>query len=264
MALKGHKEKFTNLYKKSTGKKSSVNKEVTIKRDTVVLLGTSETLIDTVWDREDCDYWCCFSVMTQSEIKNHRIDAMFELHTIETWGLYEDNIIKAQKEYPNAVIYTQQKYKQIKNSVRYPIEDVQEMVGNIYLRKYFTSSIAYMIALAILHGYKKIILYGVSLAAEEEEYSSQRSCAEAWLNFGLGRGTNYEIAQPAALMASNYLYGYEPHKDVMIKLVQLKEAIKNARDDISKRLNDLNEERLIQEGGVRMMDHLIRSFGGRK
>jgi len=230
------------------------------KNDTVYLLGTSDSLNSTVWDKEDVDYWACFPVTSHEASKKHRLDAIFELHAIETWGLYEAAILNIKKEYPNSIIYMQREEPKIKNSVEYPLREVQDMVDNIYLRKYQTSTISYMIALAILKGYKKIVLYGISLSAEEEEYSMQRSCAEAWLNFGLGKGIKYEIGQPSAVMASGYLYGYEPHKDVMIKMLQLQEGVRNAQAELSKKLRGVEREVDKQDGGAQLMRIIVDMF----
>src|SRR5574343_124309 len=114
-----------------------------------------------------------------------------------------------------------------------------------------------MIALAILKGYEKIILYGISLSVSEEEYSRQRSCAEAWLAYGVGRGVQFEIAQPSGLFRCKYKYGYEAEKDVIIKFSQLKEAAGNALQDLRNKEQSLHDEVKIQEGALRMMDYLI-------
>lgn len=230
------------------------------KNDTVVLLGTSNTLINTPWDKKEHDYWACFSVFTQPEIAGHRIDAWFELHPIETWSTFEDGLLRAQEIYPDAPIYMQNVVDKIKNSIKYPLDEIQSSIDNSFLRKYFTSSIPYMIAMAIHKGYKKMILYGISMAVNEEEYSRQRSCAEAWLNYALGKGIKYEIAQPAAIMKCNYMYGYDIPGDVVIKLSQTRDAANNSLDDLRMREQAARDERLIQEGCVRAFDYLIKEY----
>ena len=227
---------------------------------TVVLLGTSETLVKTPWDNKEYDYWACFSVFTQPIVIGHRIDAWFELHPEETWEQFKDKLLKAEKIYPDAPIYMQRVEKKIKNSALYPLKEIQDMTGNMYLRKYFTSSIAFMVAMAIYKGYKKIILHGISLAVDEEEYSKQRSCVEAWLNYGLGKGVQYVISQPAALMSCNYVYGYEQHKDVMIKLVQTREEINNALVNLQNQEREAHDAVKVQEGGKLALDAMIKRF----
>jgi hypothetical protein len=102
-------------------------------------------------------------------------------------------------------------------SVRYPIERICAVFG-----RYFTSSIGYMLASAILEGrddslkvvdpdaaYGWIGLYGIDLAADSE-YADQRPNAEYLIGLARGLGIEVVIAEGAALLKADRLYGYEP------------------------------------------------------
>lgn len=71
----------------------------------------------------------------------------------------------------------------------YPIGDVISQVGRFSC---FRSTISYMIALAVLQGFKKICLPGCDFNDPNEDRTSQRQCAERWLYFAIGRGVEVD------------------------------------------------------------------------
>ncbi len=58
-------------------------------------------------------------------------------------------------------IYMQEVQPDVPNSVRFPIEEATRMFGD-----YWTNSISYMIALALMEGFKEVGLYGVNMAQD--------------------------------------------------------------------------------------------------
>ncbi len=229
------------------------------KRDTVVILGTASSITATPWDMEDTDYWCCQPVLTYDHHKGHRIDAIFEMHPMEKWQMFRDGINEYMKDH-DVPVFMLHRVAQINNSVSYPIREVQEMADHPKLRKYFTSTISYMIALAIWMGYSAIELYGVHMSSDEEEYSLQRSCCEAWLNFGLGRGIQYFIPDQSDVMFSNYMYGYEEEKGIFLNIMSRREALSNGVTQLDDKIKQLTKERDMQQGAVMDCDQILRTI----
>jgi hypothetical protein len=85
----------------------------------------------------------------------------------------------------------------------YPLERLSEKFG-----RYFTSTIGYMLALAIDEGYDWIGCYGIDLASDVE-YAQQRPNAEYFIGLARGMGKTVEIAPSSALCKAGHLYGYE-------------------------------------------------------
>jgi len=101
-------------------------------------------------------------------------------------------------------LYMADAYLDIPAAVRFPRERLMEKFG-----RYFTSSMAWMLALAIDEGYQRIRLYGMDLMGDSE-YEVQRSCIEYLI--GLARGLGREVWLPpqCALLRASHLYGFEP------------------------------------------------------
>lgn len=93
-------------------------------------------------------------------------------------------------------------------SVKYPLDRVRGVAPAAYGR-YFTSTMAYLVALALAEGFEEIAIYGVDCTVGTE-YADQKPCLEAWLGLAMGRGVTVTIPPTSALMRAPNLYGYEP------------------------------------------------------
>ncbi len=222
------------------------------KNKKVILLGTAGSLVDTPWGKHDkYDYWACGSVISHVVSKDKQMDAIFELHGREYWNV--ENVKKLYKEYnskfPKSLVYMQEHNKEIKGSLEYPLEDIKNMAGHYLLKKYQTSTISYMIAMAILKGYEQILMYGCHMSSDEEEYSRQRACCEAWLNFGLGRGIDYWLTPDTDIMKCSYMYGYDGDKAIYLKLCGIHVGVKNALKEYEGKYQKAWDEYNQQKGG---------------
>lgn len=189
----------------------------------VALVGFSSLTLPYVKDSKADEFWTLnHAVFCQSVLP--RIDRLFELHhrdwymraEMEKANIYDEWLRKAHP-FP---IYMQENELTdlVPSGVRYPFE---EIVGTLlpHLRraeggeftetitKYFTSSIAFMIALAIYEGFDSIEIYGVDMD-NNTEYGYQKSCAEFWIGLALGRGIQVVIPEPCLLLNAP-LYGYD-------------------------------------------------------
>ena len=223
----------------------------------VIILGTAPTLNNTPWDQDDVTYWACQPVITHKPCAGHRLDALFEFHKQEYWETIKDRLNAFIKDNPNTVLYMQDKYPQIKNSEKYPLAEVQTMLNHPRLRNYFQSTIAYIVALAILKGFNKIELYGVHMSSDEEEYSLQRENMTALLAFAWGRGIDFWLPDESQIMKSDYLYGYEQEKGFILKLINYKKGLINGEKNLEKKLQATRDEYNQQKGGVMAFNNFI-------
>jgi len=136
-----------------------------------------------------------------------RWDVWFELHPkhrIEQHAAHHAWL--QQQEKP---IVMQEKFADIPASIALPKDELVKHFGD-----YFTSSIAWMIALAITQEYKTIGVWGVDMLGEGE-YAYQRACCDYWIGFARGAGVTIHIPDESALAKGLGLYGYEwlPDRD---------------------------------------------------
>lgn len=104
-------------------------------------------------------------------------------------------------------IYMQERDARVPDSVAYPLDEAQALAGV----QMFTTSFAYMAALALLQGYEVIKIYGVELSASEYEY--QANGYLFWFGFLRGRLGVDNVDSAVLHLNKNIfnapLYGYE-------------------------------------------------------
>lgn len=92
-------------------------------------------------------------------------------------------------------VYMEDEWVDIPTSVRYPRQEIVQKFGI----DYFTSSIAYMIALAMYENFDEIHLYGVDMPSETEYYH-ERPCVEFWLGCAHRQGIKIVIPECCPLL----------------------------------------------------------------
>lgn len=139
-----------------------------------------------------------------------RWTACFQMHEPEIYRGHNTKDPKhwewLQKEHGKP-IYMQEIDHLVPDSVRYPLEDALKLAGV----QMFTTTFAYMAALAILQGYEVIKIFGVELSASEYEY--QANGYLFWFGFLRGRLGVENVDSAVLYLDKNIfhapLYGYE-------------------------------------------------------
>ena len=173
------------------------------------------------YDKKHIDIWAFNEAGSQGWLK--RWDVLFQLHLPPIWknpknlndpGHYE----WLQQEYDETkIIYMQDQYPDVPNSVKYPLDEICDALLPALKRRkgkrgydlvdYFTSSVPYAIALAIYQGYEQIQIYGVEMMTQTE-YNGQRAGVMFWLGVALGRGIEV-VVQESSTLFKGLRYGYE-------------------------------------------------------
>jgi hypothetical protein len=166
-------------------------------------------------------------------------DRYFDLHRRECW---EQTNHKGKKYLKwlstNPVpIYMQEHFTDVPASIRYPLEHVSFGLA----RPYFTSHVAYMIALALTEGVTHLGFFGVNYSPDCE-YGTQRGSTEYWMGRAEAVGVTLVMPDTCTLLADpKELYGYESHDeqgvlvDAYTKRVWTKkapEAVKTGADGL--------------------------------
>ena len=170
-------------------------------RKKVALVGFATNTLHLVpWQDPTFEIWG----MNQGHMNfQRRADRWFEMHSPEfTADVRDPEYIPFLKTCP-VPIYMIDAYDEYPTSVRFPIEDAIKFAG----RDYFTSSVAFMLAIAGLEKFQEIHLYGINLAIGEE-YTYEKPCAEWWLGKLEAMGAKIYIPHASSLLKQYRRYGY--------------------------------------------------------
>lgn len=181
----------------------------------VVIVGSNQITRHLIDWNQDADYWLFNEAAAHDWVK--RVSGVFQMHAPAVWrnaanvndaGHYD--WLKQPHDFP---VWMQTRYPDVPASLPYPIDNiVNRLLPNLIRKdgasiKYFTSSAAYALALAIYAGYAEIEIVGIEMASGTE-YAGQLPGVLFWLGVAAGRGIEV-ILQPASLLMRGHLYGYE-------------------------------------------------------
>lgn len=148
--------------------------------------------------------WGCSTCLTVG-IPGARFDALFELHAHELLGAGLVDTMRGA----DCQVYMQHPHPGLPRSLAFPLERITaglaELLGG---RRYMTSTMAAMLALALDEGVDELGLWGVDLALDQE-YAEQRPCVEWLIGLAQGRGIPVHVPERSALLKASHVYGFE-------------------------------------------------------
>lgn len=192
-------------------------------KDIVVICGANELTRGYIDWSLDADFWVFNEAAYTGEADSARwnygkpVTAAFQMHVPEIWrsdngGHFEGYYKWLQKEHPFP-IYMLDVFPDVPASARYPFHEiVARFLSHLLTNEkdetteLFTSSMEYMIALAIYQGRKEIHIYGVECASGTE-YERQRGGVYFWSGLAIGRGIRIQH-HSRSLLFQHKLYGY--------------------------------------------------------
>lgn len=202
-------------------------------KDLLAVIGTADpTRQAAPYEDKNFEVWGVAVATSYPDVK--RLDVQFEMHTDGYWK--RDPNVAKRLSAVKVPLYMQQHWDEFPTSIPFPLEIVKQY------RQYFTSSIAYMLALAY-HSFvmvekpKHVALFGVHMAAGEE-YGEQRPCCEYWLGRMQGAGMDIEVAPGGALLVAGSVYGYENYNPICLEFRQrisdIVGGMQQSREEIAK------------------------------
>ncbi len=187
-----------------------------------------------------------------------RVDTWFEIHSNLLWpenrhyGEPYVNWLKAQT-FP---IYMQDS-QLVPNATPLPIGELVQEFGKYF----FTSSFAYMMAMAMKAGAKEIALYGVDMASKDE-YVLQRAGGQYFMQLAASRGIKVQLPMESDLAQHPPLYGYSDStpfgRKISVRKKELDERISQMKTDRDKLVHALT----YLEGAREDLDYVESIWGG--
>jgi hypothetical protein len=154
------------------------------------------------------------------------------------------------------MVIMQRKEPEIPTSEVYPVERVAESVG-----EEFSSTIAYMLALAIYAKYEEIYVYGVNLM-HETEYASQRPAFKYYLGIAKERGIKVWAPEDTKLTVPAWRYGYDDLDGICAMIAANKAKLE---DDANKQKQVVEDARQVffqLRGAATVCGQLIQDLKG--
>lgn len=184
----------------------------------IAILGFAETVKDAPVNDPSWELWAMNGFWRAAApdfgitVPEERYSAWFDMHTVEysreygkRAGFGDAQVEWLAKPHPFP-IYMLDTAPDLPAVLAFPLEKVIESAG----RDYFTSTVAYALALAASMGdVAEIGLWGIDLA-HDTEYGDQRPCAEYHIALAEGKGIKVTTHERSALMKQRNRYGYEP------------------------------------------------------
>lgn len=205
-------------------------------------------------------------------------DVLFEMHALDHIRTQSPHLVEPTEYYQwlqkqtdeSKPIYMQRHYDQIPASRELPVAEMNAFVAKhgagegFHTENYWTSTISYMLGLAMLQGRPEIHLFGIDLL-QEDEYVYQRAGAEYLVGLARGLGIPVYIPTQAALCKAGYVYGFTPDPegvasqgmsslkellDALDKVTSLEQAldlIKKKRNEVAPKNGDVPSLRVLTE-----------------
>ncbi len=222
----------------------------------IVLLGTAPSSMNlTPFASPDWEIWACSPGTYPNGVDS--IDIFFELHRFEPgqpW--FGEGYVEFLQTFPRTVWMTKL-VDSIPNSKLLPYEALVAKYGPYF----FTSSLAWMCAMAIEAGATTIAFYGVDMAATTE-YHDQRmgcqymACVAAAMGIEVGVPPESDLLRPAPL------YGVCENSHAWIKAtVRAKELAANI-NEADAIIAEQTQRKVFFTGAVDDQDWHLHSFIG--
>ena len=229
------------------------------KKKKIAVVGTAlETFHDAPYNDPEWEIWGMGFFQRYPQV-----DVMFEQHYREFWLKYN----APEKVYIDSLnglgvpILMNKHYDEIPLSIEYPLEEMLQKVTAG--KKYFCSSVSYMLALAIAKQPEEIGIWGVSLVGEHLEYVHQKANAEYLIGVAEGRGIKVFIPEKSPICKSTHLYGYEDAPPMQAELgydylCQQKMILTQQKAALENQIRTLEANYNAIDGGVQTLDQMIQ------
>lgn len=184
-------------------------------KKTVAMVGmATATCALAPYNDEDVEIWALNEMHAFPWLK--RATRWFQIHHSTLWkrDIAKRNV-HGHREWLqdnplDIPIYMQYYQEEVPKSIEYPLREVCDKFFKNIRRgdakiKYFTSTFAYMMGIALLDGFERIELYGFEMSSSDE-FVEQKGCAEFWIGLAMGLGIEIYLPPHCILMWSN-LYG---------------------------------------------------------
>lgn len=209
----------------------------------------------------DWQIWAC-SAGNANQLP--RVNIWFEMHMIGEMMAPENRAmaepffawLKTQSDAGMFDVVMCEFNKFVPKAIPYPLEEMIEAFG----RNWLTSSVAYMLALAIARGATEIALFGVDMAADQEHYSAQRAGCVYFIELAERQGIQVHVPFESCLKQATPLYGYWEGTPMGRRINASLQQAQGAYNQAVAELNAAQARVQYFSGGLEQLRYFARTF----
>lgn len=184
-----------------------------------------------------------------------RVDAWFEVHSLDRKYVPENKpYYEKLKVHPR--VYVSAPDKRLPNAIVLDPNPMLEKYGPYF----WTSSLAWMTAMAIMQRPKQLGIWGVDMSANDELYSGQRAGMHYFMQKATEEGIQIVLPPQCDLAQPPPLYGWKEHWPMFWKMKASKAELQSRIKDNIQKENKLKEERLILQGAEQYWDYVNNTW----
>ncbi len=208
----------------------------------------------------DWEIWAC----SPGNMDLPRFDVFFEIHAMDTTLREEQyNVIlpghtvsfvdfcKAQ----TCPVYMQEKRPEYPTAVVYPKDDMFKKFGPYF----FTSSLAYMLALAIDKKPEAIGLFGVDMSAQDE-YGQQRPGCHYFIQKAKDAGIDIVVPFESDILEPPPPYGYREASRMWWKMNTRYRELNDKRAAAQQRMSESQHQLNVLDGAMSDVQYVCNTF----
>lgn len=187
-----------------------------------------------------------------------RVDVWFELHSNLLWPEHESygkpyiEWLKQQK-FP---VYMQDQ-TQVPNATVFPKDELVARFGD----DFFTSSFAWMMAMAIQQGATEIALYGIDMASRDE-YIRQRPGFFFFRHLARLAGIKVSAPHESDIMQSPALYAYVDSTPFGRKIMARRQEVSGRISTFDQQIAHATNSKTYLQGALEDLDYFESIWGG--
>jgi hypothetical protein len=198
----------------------------------IAIIGFTMSRDEAPWGDPTWEIWVCnnLALHLRPDQPFHRIYDLHDYNTISSDKPHEAYLRTAKQP-----VVVWQPRPEWPTSMAFPKDDVTGAFG-----RYFSNSISWMIAHAILEGATDIHVYGVDMA-QGTEYAAQRPSCEYFLGLAAGRGINVYIPPTSDLLKVAAMYGVEDDSALRVKLQQREKELNDRAQMLAQQAQQIRD-----------------------
>ncbi len=226
----------------------------------VALIGTAPLSRSLApYNDETWEIWVCSAGNIGAPGLN-RVSRWFELHANVELDAQEnkqwaDNYIEwlRRQTFP---VWTLEKNDRLPQAQIFPCKELLKEFG----REWFTSSIAWMQALAIYEKVDEMGIFGVDMAADQEHYTGQRMGCRRFIEIAKERGIPVSIPWESCLGNPPPIYGLWEATPMGRRINVTEQMLTSKRAEIDTGVKRAEIERAFFDGAIEQLRYFKRTF----